>query len=196
VLNEALCLFTKETIAMSPEAVCASQNPAESKRLCSLTAGDIMTMPVKTAYEGWSVKMLMDFFIRNGISGAPVIAGDGELVGVVTLSDVVKFENMAPKEKETLARATWYGEYTGLELTSEELRRLLQHANSNCTVNQIMTASVIQVDLTSPIVDIACIMRDHHIHRVFVAENRKVVGVVSTTSILNALIQGCQSASC
>lgn len=180
---------------MCLEATRTSQNLAAAKSLCTLTAGDIMTMPVKTAYEGWSVKMLMDFFIRNKISGAPVIAGDGELVGVVTLSDVVKFENLAPKEKETLTRASWYGEYTGLELSDEELRRLLQNASSNCTVNQIMTARVIQVDLTSPIVDIACIMRDHHIHRVFVAEHRKVVGVVSTTSILNALIQGCQSAS-
>lgn len=160
-------------------------------RICAQTAQDLMTSPVKTAYEGWSVKMLMDFFIRNGISGAPVIAGDGELVGVVTLSDVVKFENMAPREKETLARASWYGEYTGLELTEEELRRLLQNADSNCTVNQIMTHQVIQVDLSAPILEIATIMRDHHIHRVFVAENRKVVGVVSTTSILNGLIDSC-----
>ena len=38
---------------------------------------------------------------------------------------------------------------------------------------------------------IATIMRDHHIHRVFVSDNRKVVGVVSTTSILNGLIDSC-----
>lgn len=160
-------------------------------RICARTARDLMTSPVMTAYEGWSVKMLMDFFIRNGISGAPVIAGDGELVGVVTLSDVVKFENMAPRDKETLARASWYGEYAGLELTDEELRRLLHTADSNCTVNQIMTHQVIQVDLSDSILTIATIMRDHHIHRVFVADNRKLVGVVSTTSILNGLIDSC-----
>jgi predicted transcriptional regulator len=160
-------------------------------RICTQTAQSLMTSPVKTAYEGWSVKMLMDFFIRNSISGAPVIAGDGELVGVVTLSDVVKFENMTLREKETLARASWYGEYTGLELTEDELRRLLQNADSNCTVNQIMTPQVIQVELSTSLLDIATLMRDRHIHRVFVSDNKKVVGVVSTTSILNGLITHC-----
>lgn len=169
-------------------------NASHSHHLCELTAGEIMTTPVKTAYEGWSVKMLMDFFIRNGISGAPVIASDGELVGVVTVSDVVRFENMSPTDKEGLARVCWYGEYADLQLTDAELQRLLLNAASNCTVNQIMTARVIQVSLEAPVVEVARIMHEHHIHRVFVSEDRKLVGVVSTSCLLQALIRCCHSA--
>lgn len=180
---------------MSTEADLTPGNASLSatRTLCALTAGEIMTVPVKTAQEGWSVKMLMEFFSRNGISGAPVTTNDGALVGVVTLSDVVRFENMAPKDKEVLARASWYGDYAGLELSEEERRKLLLNTDINCTVSQIMTACVIQVESAVSVVEVARIMRDRHIHRVFVAEAGKVVGVVSTTCILNALIHSCQS---
>ena len=50
---------------------------------CQLQAGQIMSVPVQTVYEGWSVKRLMKFLVEARISGAPVIASDGELVGVV-----------------------------------------------------------------------------------------------------------------
>lgn len=164
---------------------------ARKDQLCGLSAEEIMTKPVQSAYEGWSVKMLLDFFMRHGISGAPVIASDGEMVGVVTMSDVMKFENLTPKEKERLATMSCYSEYFAFEFSKEELAKMMQTADTNCTVNQIMTPSVIQVERNTSVTDVARLMREKKIHRVFVAHEKKVVGVVSTSNLLDAVIATC-----
>lgn len=182
--------------ATSESLTAASNTVTNGKgNLCALTAGKIMTSPVLSAYEGWSVKMLLDFFARHSISGAPVIASDGELVGVVTMSDVMKFENLSPKEKERLAGMSCYGEYFAFEFKKEELARMMQNVDANCTVNQIMTPSVIQVEKECPVTDVAKMMRKLHIHRVFVSSEKKVVGVVSTSNILDVLIDSCSCES-
>lgn len=167
---------------------------AGKNQWCTLKAQEIMTRPVQCAYEGWSIKMLLDFFQRHAISGAPVIASDGELVGVVTLSDVMKFENLEPREKQRLAAISCYSEYFAFEFSGEEIAKMMKNADTNCTVNQIMTPTVIQVDLTTPVVDVARLMREKKIHRVFVSSERKVVGVISTSNILDTMIDACTCA--
>ncbi len=175
---------------------CAAMNKNDAPKIskdqwCTLTAQEIMSSPVLCAYEGWSIKMLLDFFQRHGISGAPVIASDCELVGVVTLSDVMKFENLDPKEKQRLAAISCYSEYFAFEFSGEEIAKMMKNADTNCTVNQIMTPNVIQVELGAPVVDVAKLMREKKIHRVFVSNDKKVVGVVSTSNLLDTLIKSC-----
>ena len=54
-----------------------------------LRAKDIMTSQILKAEEDWSIQRLVEFFGENSISGAPVISADGELVGVVSLTDII-----------------------------------------------------------------------------------------------------------
>ncbi len=159
--------------------------------LCRLQAGQIMTVPVQTVYEGWSVKRLMRFLLEARISGAPVIASDGELVGVVSISDIVRFENLGQQDKLAAARLDCYNEYVGYQLTEADLKSLLDHADENCTVNAIMTPAVISVNLTATLPEIASIMRERNIHRVFVQDKSRVVGVVSTSNILEVISRLC-----
>lgn len=173
-------------------AISTRNAPIKStQQLCQLTAEAIMTSPVQMAYEGWSVKMLLDFFLRHSISGAPVIASDGELVGVVTMSDVMRFENMSPREKERLAGLSCYSEYFAFEFNKEEISKMMQNADTNCTVNQIMTPNVINVDAHLCVTDVAKVMREKKIHRVFVCADKKILGVVSTSNLLDAMISAC-----
>lgn len=159
--------------------------------LAGVTVSSIMTSPVKTAYEGWSVRMLIDFFMRNRISGAPVAASDGELVGVVSVSDVLNFENLASEEKRKLLPLPAYQDYTGVgyEISEDDMDHLLRNASSNCTVNQIMTPSVIKVDADGPLLEAIRIMHEQKIHRIFAVRDTKLVGVVSTSSVLAALLE-------
>ena len=159
--------------------------------LCRLQAGRIMSVPVQTVYEGWSVKRLMTFLVDAGISGAPVIASDGSVVGVVSISDIVRFENMPRQDKMSVARFDCYNEFVGYQLTEADVQSLLEHADENCTVNAIMTPSLISVGLETTLPEIASVMREHNIHRVFVQENNRVVGVVSTSNILEVIGKLC-----
>ena len=56
----------------------------------NLIAKDIMNPSVISVEEDLSVHELANFFTEKMISGAPVVNKDGKLVGVVSLSDIVR----------------------------------------------------------------------------------------------------------
>lgn len=160
---------------------------------CQLCAKDIMSSPVLTARDTWSVKMLLDFFSQHRITGAPVTNYQGELKGVVTMSDVLRFENLPEIEKERLIGVSCYGEYASYELSHEDLVQLVHHADINCPVSQIMTLHIISVAIDTSVPNIAKLLRERQIHRAFVLDNQQLVGVVSTSNLLDALIAICAS---
>jgi predicted transcriptional regulator len=151
-----------------------------------ITAKAIMTNQVLMAYEGWSVKRLTEFFIKNAISGAPVIASDHSLVGVVTMSDILAFENKSVQEKGALLQEV-YAEFVGQQYDDKTLQTMMASADENCTVNQIMSHSVVQIDCKASLQEVAYVMLQHGIRRIFVSEHGIIKGVISTQNILTAI---------
>lgn len=151
-----------------------------------LTARDIMTKDVLMAYEGWSIKRLSEFLIKNKISGAPVIASDHSLVGVVTQSDVVRFESNSNQEKGRMLQQV-YSEFVGLEYDDALQQQMLSKADENCTVNQVMTDHVVKIDAKSSFQEVAYVMLQNGIRRIFVTSNGLIVGVISGSNILRAI---------
>lgn len=163
-------------------------NSATLEDLNTCTAADLMSADPLTVYEGWSVKSLANFFVRHHISGAPVIASDNELVGVVSQSDLVKFETVEATDSEIdkLIR-TYCGPY-GPELSLEEKEKIKQRTHEHTTVNTIMTPEVLSVTTTTSAKAICEIMVKKDIHRIFVLENDKLVGVISAMDILRKML--------
>jgi CBS domain-containing protein len=54
-----------------------------------MIAKDIMTRDVVTASPAMTVKNLASMLIKNQISGAPVAAKDGKLIGIVSEADIL-----------------------------------------------------------------------------------------------------------
>ena len=152
----------------------------------ALCAKDIMTTNLLTAYEGWTIHRLAEFFINRRISAVPVIASDHELVGVVSVSDVFAFNHLADRDKGDALR-NHYRDSCGQDIDDELLRSWVKDADKNCTVHQIMTPEVISVDLHQPLVGVARLLLEKHIHRVFVTEHKRVTGVITTMDVLRAL---------
>ncbi|WP_075187101.1 CBS domain-containing protein [Teredinibacter haidensis] len=153
---------------------------------CALA--DLMTDKVLTVYEGWSVKRLAGFFVKHGISGAPVIAADEELVGVVTQSDVVRFESRELTQAEMEKLVQFYcGPYGG-KLSEKDIRKLQERANENCTVNSIMTPEVVSVDFQTSVIVACQLIVEKHIHRLFVTRDSKLVGVITARDVLQQLL--------
>lgn len=153
-----------------------------------LTAKDIMTKDVLMAYEGWSVKRLSTFFIKNKISGAPVIASDHSLVGVVTATDLVNFEGKSDTEKSQILKDI-YDEFVGMNYDEKTMLSLSAKADENCTVNKVMTPKVVQIDEDTLIVDVAKTMLESGIRRIFVTKNGIMSGVISTNNMLKVVSQ-------
>lgn len=149
----------------------------------SIPARQIMTSDLLTAYEGWTIHRLADFFINRQISAAPVIASDHELVGVVSLGDVCRFQQLNDSDKGVALR-NYYRDTCGQEINEELLRSWVKDADKNCTVHQIMSPEVITVDVDDNLDKVAKLLLDQHIHRVFVTEHNKIVGVISAMDVL------------
>ncbi|WP_045856200.1 CBS domain-containing protein [Teredinibacter purpureus] len=148
----------------------------------------LMTKQVLTVYEGWSVKRLAGFFVKHSISGAPVIAADDELVGVVTQSDVMAFESRTQTEDELKKLVRFYCGPFGGELSDKDLRHLQEKAIEHCTVNAIMTPEVLAVDIETSVLDACAVIVNQHIHRLFITEHGKLVGVITARDILQRLL--------
>lgn len=149
-------------------------------------AEDIMSADLLTAYEGWTIHRLAEFFIKHKISAAPVIASDHELVGIVSVSDVFRFNSMDERDKGHILR-NHYRDSCGQDINEEDLRSWVKDADKNCTVHQIMTPEVIAVEKHTTIKEVIAILLDRHIHRVFVTDDKKIIGVITVMDVLGAL---------
>jgi len=164
-------------------------NPIAANKieLQDFSVTDLMSKDVLCVYEGWTIQRLAEFFLKNDISGAPVIASDHELVGVVSVTDIFRFENSdADTKSEALRRC--YRDSTGIDIASrEDLVNWSKNSQTSCTVHQIMANEVISVGIDSKLSEISGTMVENDIHRVFVTENEKIIGIVSALDILRKL---------
>lgn len=164
-------------------------DPFFNRTIHTVTARDLMTPDVLTVYEGWSVKRLAEFFVRQSISGAPVISSDHCLVGVVSMTDIARFESMDLGKKTALMADNVYSEAVGQTVSAEVLEAMVVHADANSTVNQIMTKKVLSVDGAASVAEVAKCMSQANIHRVFVTDRGVVIGVITSGDILGMLAQ-------
>lgn len=157
---------------------------------------DISTLPLKTlmssevhsVYEGWSIKRLAGFFVKHDISGAPVVAADHTLVGVVSQTDVVRFESSSPSDYQIERAVQFYYGPDADTLTPADIQHLKEKASETCTVNSIMTPEVIAMDINTPAGDACKKMVQDNLHRLFVTEEERVVGVVTAMDFLRRMV--------
>lgn len=170
------------------EAQVMEAQPVNLADISGLTLGDIMSRDVLTVYEGWSIKRLAGFFVKHNISGAPVVASDESLVGTVTQSDVIRFESRAPTDVEIKKVVQFYYGPNTQGLTDADIRHLKEKAIETCTVNAIMTPEVKSLDLATPVADACGFMVANDIHRLFVTQQRRLVGVVTAMDVLRHIV--------
>ncbi|PCK03667.1 MAG: hypothetical protein COA42_20250 [Alteromonadaceae bacterium] len=156
--------------------------------ISDLRVSDLMSRHLLTVYEGWSIKRLAGFFVKHNLSAAPVVASDDELVGVVALSDVVKFESKNHTEREMKRLVEFYcGPYGG-DLSENDLKHLKEKAVEYCTVNSIMTPEVVSVDIGVSALDACKIAVNINVDNLFVTKDGKLVGVLSAMDFLRKII--------
>lgn len=158
------------------------------ERLNQYALKNFMNKELLTVYEGWSIKKLSSFFVKHKVSGAPVIAADDELVGVVTQSDIVRFESREPSEHEMKKLVEQYCGPFGGTIDPAEIRRMQGKANEYCTVNSIMTPSVISTDINTSVAQACNLIIKMGIHRLFITEKGLLTGVISAMDMLKLLV--------
>jgi CBS domain-containing protein len=147
------------------------------------TAGDLMTGDILRAHASWPVSRLAEFLTEHAISGAPVVSEEGQVIGVVSMTDIVRGAGAAARRHGAAHAHDWYllGPAFAYALPRE-------HLEQASTVRDIMTPTVFDVPVNATAREIAETMLRGHIHRVFVTESGMVIGVITVFDVLRALV--------
>jgi CBS domain-containing protein len=152
-----------------------------------MTVSDVMRSEVLAAEAGWSLDKLAEFLVDNSISGVPVTDADGELVGVVSLTDIVRQNSMADSTPETGTTHDVYLYELERHMSQEEIKVFHTHYESPVQVRDIMTPMIFRVSEDTSIQDVAETMLKGRIHRVFVTRGKQLIGIVTALDMLQVI---------
>lgn len=155
-------------------------------RLEDLKAKDLMTHNVLTVEDDWLLDRLAEFFVNHGISGAPVSDEDGKLIGVVSLSDLARFQSLPIGDLREDNVSSYYHPVEEMHIAREEFSGFRVNTETLVTVRDIMTPAIFNVDEESSILQVAETMLKGRIHRLLVTHHGEVTGIISSFDLLRA----------
>lgn len=125
------------------------------------SAADVMQSGVVTVSPELPVSELEEFLTGEEIGGAPVLDGEGKLVGIATKTDIVRALSESPRWDEWLA--------------------------PDAMVRDIMTRDVVMVSPADSVADVARLMIEERVHRVLVVDRGSLRGIITTFDLLKLL---------
>lgn len=131
-----------------------------------MKVAELMQRNVRTVGSEASIAEVVLSLADAHVSGMPVVDKGGRMIGVISASDVLTAE--AEAESQNVGR------------------QLLE----NTSVREIMTTRPFTVAPDEDVREAARQMLYADVHRLFVAEDDRLVGVVSTTDIVRAVANG------
>jgi CBS domain-containing protein len=99
-LNETSGGVDVEATLNEPAAMETSGDEAPASASLMLTARDVMSVPVYTIRDDQTLEDLAALLVEFEIPGAPVVSGEGKLVGVVTAGDFMMHRDGAERGRK------------------------------------------------------------------------------------------------
>lgn len=153
----------------------------------ALCARDFMQTDVLTVSPETSILDIHRLFVEEEIHGAPVVDDTGIVRGVISTLDLLR---VVSDEAQPNSRSVPYFHAEPWAIPDQLPERL-----AALTANDIMTRELVTVSPDMPIVEVAQTMREQHIHRVLVIEDRELLGVLTTFDLLRAVTESATRAA-
>jgi CBS domain-containing protein len=147
------------------------------------TAADVMTKDLVTVFPETTVEELAKIFIEHRIGTVPVLNKSGELIGVVTETDLVERDRNLHMPT-IISLFDWVIYLEDESRFRRELRKM-----TGQTVADLYTAEVMSVSPETSLDRVADIMADKHINAVPVTTGKKLVGIVSRIDLIRTLVK-------
>ncbi len=144
------------------------------------TVSSIMAKSLFTIKSSDTLKALADLFYKNNISYLPVVDDDGNMIGEVTVLDLIQ---------EGIPNYAMMMENLRFLSNLEPFDKLLEK-ESSISVREVMKKPVVMLTEDSSIVEAAFEMTQHKLRHIAVVKKNKIVGVVSYMDILKKIIRG------
>ena len=145
---------------------------------------DVMNPDIMTVADEMTTDELVRFLTEREISGAPVVDGQGRLIGVVSMTDIGR-HLAEPSDFASPASPAFYHDAAD-DLSLEDLGQRYVEERA-VTVRDVMTPAVHQVPATALVAEAARIMVEHHIHRLIVTRGHEPVGIITSIDLLRVL---------
>ncbi|WP_095081033.1 CBS domain-containing protein [Mesorhizobium sophorae] len=144
-----------------------------------MQAKAIMTAPVIGIEPTASISDAAGLMLSKKFSGLPVIRSDGTLVGIVSEGDFLRREELGTNRK----RSRW------LEFLVSPGRAADEYVQANGRrIEEVMTTDVVTASPGVPLPEIVALMTCHRVKRIPVVDDGKVVGIITRSDILRALL--------
>jgi CBS domain-containing protein len=144
-----------------------------------MIVSDVMTRRVLSVAPDSTVEDAAALMLKRGISGLFVVDATGSLAGVVTEGDLLRRDELG-----TERHRPWW-----LRLIVSPGRQAADFTRTHGRkVSDVMTETVISVPENAPLETVVELMERHRIKRVPVTQDSRVIGVVSRSDLLRALV--------
>jgi CBS domain-containing protein len=143
-----------------------------------MKASDIMTRRVITIGRHASILEALRLMLQNRISGLPVVDQDGRLVGMVTEGDFLR----RTETRTERGRSRWLQFLLGPGRLADEY----VHSHGR-KIEEVMTPEPYAVSGDTPLNQVVRLMEKHHVKRLPVVDDGRLVGLISRADLLHAL---------
>lgn len=137
---------------------------------------EVMTRAVKTITPETSLQEVASIMCLNRFSGLPVVEEDNKLVGILAERDVLRY--LFPSLKDIM-EGMGSLDFEGMENDYKKVLPL--------SAGDLMHTGVLTVEPDIPILKAVSIMAKNNFRRIPVAEDGKLVGIISLGDIHRAI---------
>lgn len=145
-----------------------------------MQVADVMTRNVISVTPNTTLSEAIDTMVRSHVSGLPVIADDGRLVGILTEGDLLRRAELGTQEP----RANWFTAF----FKAGHLAQTYAQSHGR-RVDEIMTPDVVAIAPNARLEEAVRLMKQHDIKRLPVINDGRVVGLLSRADLVRTLAE-------
>ena len=139
--------------------------------------GDIMTRNVICISHEATLKEAGEVFKKNRISGLPVVNDDGEIKGVVTITDMLRILGKIYELKESEKKSH----------SDIKLSEMYEEEKQSAKVKDLMTKEVYVLKEDSSIEEVMELMFHHKVHTIPITDlEGRIVGIIGRRDLVGA----------
>ena len=147
-----------------------------------MKAIDVMTTDVLTVRRETTVRDLAVIFAERHISSVPVVDDAGNLIGIVSETDLVE-QDKNLHIPTVVSIFDWVIYLESDKRFEKELQKM-----TGQTVGDIFTEQLFSVSPQAPVSEVADIMSREKVHAVPVVDGGRVVGIVGRIDLIRTMI--------
>ncbi|MEZ5851970.1 MAG: CBS domain-containing protein [Hyphomicrobiaceae bacterium] len=143
-----------------------------------MKAHEVMTRGVVTVTPSTAVREVAALLAEKRISGIPVVADDGHVVGIISESDLLHRAEIGTEKP----RKSWLRAFADPDRLAREFAK-----THGMLVDDIMSRHIVSVAEDTELQDVVNLLEKHNLKRLPVIKEGRLVGLITRGDIVRAL---------